>query len=784
MSNYSDFLDSLAKRESRGNQNAINSLGYIGLYQMGEAALVDAGYITNDGHMNNNYESYSWTGVDGISSYSEFLASVDAQNNAASAYHDRLLGYLESNGATSYIGQTVDGIEITQSGLIGSAHLVGAGAVSNWLSSSSGSTPVDGNGTTSSEYLDLFGGYDVGSFDPNDSRVSDIDGDGFATDTAWVDADDGFLVMDRNQNGTIDNINELFGNTVQDGFAELRTLDSNQDGLINSRDEQYSDLLIWQDENSDGVSQHSELRSLAAHNISRIDLASTPVNLEIEGTAVIAEGHYSRVDAEGNETTHLIADIQLLNDPTFSEFVGQFELDDGVLRWGNIDGYGRLPDFHVAMSLDAELKSMVDSLLEVPDVNTLPAGFEQVLYRWAGVESISINDIDSAPLLSADADGVVNFTNAGVALTVQQLGTIKAYVGVDNLRIGDGQWQANGEIQTTGNYYQIAWQMLYNNLLAKFAVSSGLLDQVLPELQYDEVTDQLVLVSGVGLDMAQSRLIDNLDFSDQQSVGDVLLAEFVLAQIDERIIDRFSQSPAALVDDLGIEPTQLHQLIANPLFTLLSALPVSRIAEGKQGSSQSEYIVGTHSHDLLNGLQGDDYLVGFQGDDTINTGYGTDIAYGGEGNDDIIAGYQGSKVLYGDAGNDLLKIARINSRDAGRYAALEQNIFSDGEGNDRLEGWTGADTYRFNRGDGEDVINDDDYGNYTVGYSYSSKSFNKTDRIELGEGIGRDDLFIHRVGNDLVVDMFSEGEAVGDRIMVEKWYSHDRYRIEEIVLAD
>jgi hypothetical protein len=70
----------------------------------------------------------------------------------------------------------------------------------------------------------------------------DLNGDGFATDTAWVGPDDGFVAIDRNGNGSIDDINELFGNTIQDGFAELATLDSNQDGQNSQAMSEFIDL--------------------------------------------------------------------------------------------------------------------------------------------------------------------------------------------------------------------------------------------------------------------------------------------------------------------------------------------------------------------------------------------------------------------------------------------------------------------------------------------------------------------------------------------------------------
>ena len=42
--NSNDFFEQLGFRESSGNYKAINSIGYLGKYQMGEYALIDVGY--------------------------------------------------------------------------------------------------------------------------------------------------------------------------------------------------------------------------------------------------------------------------------------------------------------------------------------------------------------------------------------------------------------------------------------------------------------------------------------------------------------------------------------------------------------------------------------------------------------------------------------------------------------------------------------------------------------------------------------------------------------------
>src|SRR6185369_3291701 len=43
----------------------------------------------------------------------------------------------------------------------------------------------------------------------------DFDGDGFAERTGWVSSDDGILVYDKNSNGNVDSVAELFGSKTQ-----------------------------------------------------------------------------------------------------------------------------------------------------------------------------------------------------------------------------------------------------------------------------------------------------------------------------------------------------------------------------------------------------------------------------------------------------------------------------------------------------------------------------------------------------------------------------------------
>jgi serine-aspartate repeat-containing protein C/D/E len=89
--------------------------------------------------------------------------------------------------------------------------------------------------------------------------------------TGWLSGQDGFLAVDANGNGQIDDRSELFGGGVGEGFAALATFDSNGDGVVSASDSLFGSLSIWQDANEDGLTDNGELKSLAAYGISGLN---------------------------------------------------------------------------------------------------------------------------------------------------------------------------------------------------------------------------------------------------------------------------------------------------------------------------------------------------------------------------------------------------------------------------------------------------------------------------------------------------------------------------------
>lgn len=106
----------------------------------------------------------------------------------------------------------------------------------------------------------------------------DIDSDGQEDSVSFVESGSGFLALDKNHDGVINNGQELFGTQTGNGFAELAEYDQDQNGWIDENDAVFSQLQIWhKDEN--GLNQ---LQGLLELNIGAIYLQSEETQFSIK----------------------------------------------------------------------------------------------------------------------------------------------------------------------------------------------------------------------------------------------------------------------------------------------------------------------------------------------------------------------------------------------------------------------------------------------------------------------------------------------------------------------
>ena len=136
--NHNKFLDEVGFRESSNNYKAVNQFGYLGKYQFGRKTLNAIGF-------------------EDVSNY-EFLSNPEIQEEA-------MLVLLQKNKHTlrreikKYVGETVNGIYITESGILAAAHLGGAGNVRKFFRK--GHEFEDGNGTKMTSYMFIFADYNL-----------------------------------------------------------------------------------------------------------------------------------------------------------------------------------------------------------------------------------------------------------------------------------------------------------------------------------------------------------------------------------------------------------------------------------------------------------------------------------------------------------------------------------------------------------------------------------------------------------------------------------------------
>ncbi len=138
------FKEALAFKESGGDYFSVNTFGYLGKYQFGASTLK----------------------MIGINNPAKFLKNPVLQEKAFIANAARNKWILRRD-IKNFVGKRINGIVVTESGILAAAHLAGPGSVKKYLRSYGLDNFSDGYGTTIQYYMKRFSGYDTSFVKPN-----------------------------------------------------------------------------------------------------------------------------------------------------------------------------------------------------------------------------------------------------------------------------------------------------------------------------------------------------------------------------------------------------------------------------------------------------------------------------------------------------------------------------------------------------------------------------------------------------------------------------------------
>lgn len=564
----------------------------------------------------------------------------------------------------------------------------------------------------------------------------DLNNNNFAEKTGWVSAGDGLLALDVNRNGRIDNGTELFGTATQNGFTVLARYDDNRDGQITNADAVWNSLLVWRDANGDGSSASAELSAITTNAITAINLnaRSAGRGASLAGNPLLAVGNYTQPNGFNAEA---IA-VAFTTDQSDTRFVlpDGFEYDPEVFSLPNLRGYGTLPDLWVAMSLDPQLKAMVQQLvadmqsgafenigelvgtpfaetpqpyyrygflIQDPPVHHYKASaFENMLARWAGVpinDGVFVSDYDESQM-RAVAERLLGRTFVDHSRLVGDL--------VHNPGFHQALSKMSLELATrfTVGLADIEENRVALDLFSDILAAAGDGTQAIDPATLQALIDQAVVDAGnqspLPAFLTRYALLD-YDFSTDSIGGDI--GAFVDAELQAFDFDadhpwrgwtNWYQDRAAVLSivdpDGAILDERRRAYTGNLMLEIMRPSNAGYIGMvSGTGIVNSNNVVGPVSgavrQDLVTGSTGDDVLMGGAGSDTyvFTDGFGSDIVVDSAGERDEVA-FQGGLTstlarvsLEGTTARDL----RI--RFEGRPETLLIRDYLDAEGNATIE---------------------------------------------------------------------------------------------------
>lgn len=426
----------------------------------------------------------------------------------------------------------------------------------------------------------------------------DLDSNGFAERTAWVDASDGLLVLDRNNDDQITSGQELFGDQTllangvraASGFEALKEFDSNRDGRIDAKDEVYSKLKIWRDLNGDGISQVEELKGLSDYNIASISLSSTSSNAsDVMNNIQRRVGSFIKTDGSGGVIGEYLLNRNTLESHDLLD--GKITMSEDILALPDLPGAGNVSSLRVAMAKDTSgrLKKLVSDLVNADDTVNRNQLFTEAVYKWTGADII-------------DPKSRGNFIDA------RRLAVLEKFMGTDFA----GSNGANPN-ENAAPLLNKAYRKLVNRLYASIA-GNTFLKRLVSKIEYNVVAGTDVVV-----DLSKVKAEIDEKLAANPVAGRQILDDFLRVAYGSGLED--SESLKDFCAHYATESSETAKIV----------YAVDR--DDIIGSEKADSLYATAADTLLYGGVGNDTLSGSQGNDILIGGQGDDVLYGSTGND-------------------------------------------------------------------------------------------------------------------------------------------------------
>jgi Ca2+-binding RTX toxin-like protein len=519
--------------------------------------------------------------------------------------------------------------------------------------------------------------------DVDDSNVFyNVNGDGWRRKIAWNNPADGFIAFDKNGDGKIDQLDELsFVPYKPDGQTDLEGLkafDTNGDGVFSALDAKWNSFGVWQDANSDGITDPGEFKSLTSLGITSIGLTSDGQFKVIDGQTVHGVGAATKADGS------------------------KLAIADLTLRYKNVTQLTGANGTTTTATLAPFSTGQTVTGTSGSDLAFGTSGSDQY---DTGDSNDVVNDDAGNDLVRSGAGDDLVFTGAGNDV-------VDAGAGNDSVFTGDGNDLAGGadgdDFLSMGNGNDVAFGGDGNDL-----VSGGYGNDLLSGDKGDDKLfgeDGLDLLFGMEGDdeLWGSKGDDQL----HGGAGNDLLA----GGEGNDAMDGGVGNDTYEVDSVGDKVVELagegiDTVRSSIDYTLDQAL--ENLALTGTANLQGQ---GNAGNNLLFGNDGNNRLEGYAGNDTLDGGQGADTLVGGVGDDTYVVENSGDMIVESASeGTDTVK-SRItltlgdnvenleliginningtgNAQDNTIIGNSAANRIDGGAGADKMSGGAGNDTY-------------------------------------------------------------------------------------------